>query len=117
MHSFKKRKISKRGTHPNSLKNLHNGKQGRPKGSKNHDGLGAVLTMLKDLVSEEKNLKKLREHFQILFDQSPAGFCSKFILPLLPKNINLDPGAIRSITITGDYAVQEKQNDKGKKDD
>ena len=64
--------------------------KGRKKGSKNHRGLSAVLSMLENLVSEEKNLNKLKKDFQEAFDRNPKKFYYKFIMPLLPKNIKHD---------------------------
>lgn len=72
---------------------------GRPKGSKNHDGLQAVLNMLKGLISEDKNLEKLKNEMQTAFNKHPLGFYYKFIMPLLPKNIEipLDAGSVNII--------------------
>lgn len=66
---------------------------GRPKGAKNHDGLTAVLNMLKGLISEEKNLETLKNEMQMAFNKHPLGFYYKFVMPLFPKNVDLNvPG-------------------------
>ncbi|MBA7484604.1 hypothetical protein ES707_20134 [subsurface metagenome] len=82
-----KRKI-KKSVHPNSLANLKS-HPGRPKGVKNHDGLTAVLNMLKGLISEDKNLKQLKNEMQVAFNKHPLGFYYKFVMPLFPKNVDI----------------------------
>ena len=63
---------------------------GRNKGVKNHDGLQAVLNMLKGLISKEKNLKLLESKMQAALNANPLGFYYKYVMPLLPKNIVLE---------------------------
>jgi len=79
-----------RNMNPNSLKNLTPGGPGRPPGSKNHDGLGTVLQMLKDMVSEKQNIETLRIHMQTMFDKNPTGFFVKILMPLFPKTVSVD---------------------------
>lgn len=62
---------------------------GRPKGSKNHDGLNDVLNMLKDFISDKKNIEALKKDFQTKFNSNPSGFFYKMVMPLLPKNIDV----------------------------
>ena len=81
-----------RGENPKSKVNLIS-HPGRPKGVKNHDGLQAVLNMFKDLISKESNLKKLEKAMQLAFDKQPLYFYSKYVMPILPRDIKLDtPG-------------------------
>lgn len=83
-------KIHKHGKHPNSIANLKH--TGRPKGTKNHDGLQVVLNMLKDFIEEKNNLEKLKKDFQKKFNSNPSGFYYKMIMPLLPKNVDITSG-------------------------
>ena len=63
---------------------------GRPTGSKNHDGLQAVLSMLKDLVSKDDNLKKLEETLQEELNKHPMRFYRSIVMPLFPRNISIE---------------------------
>ena len=66
------------------------GNMGKPKGSKNHDGLQAVLSMLKDLVSKDDNLKKLETTLQEELDKHPMRFYRSIVMPLFPRNISIE---------------------------
>jgi len=66
---------------------------------KGHSGFkpkGAVhwqtrtLQEVAKVMKKQKNLKALVKHFQELFDNNPAGFFLKFVMPFLPKNVVLD---------------------------
>ena len=72
---------------------------GRQKGTKNHDGLGAVLQMLKDLVSEKKNINRIKSSMQEAINKRPLHFYHTYIMPLLPKSIAIDPGEGNDMTI------------------
>ena len=82
---------------------------GRDKGVKNHDGLTAVLNMLKGLISEEKNLELLKNEMQMAFNEHPLGFYYKFIMPLYPKSINLDTPGDLLFQISKSYKPKVKK--------
>jgi len=91
---------------------------GRPKGIKNHDGLQAVLKMLKDFISTEDNLLKLRNDFQLKFDKNPTKFYSSLIMPLISKTIDIDTPKTEDaidrleFILSGRYEQQSKQKKK-----
>lgn len=86
---------------------------GRPKGAKNHDGLQAVLNMFKDLISKESNLKKLEIALQANFDKQPLYFYYKYVMPILPKNIEI-PVDASSISIIFNNVKSLPKGDKKK---
>jgi hypothetical protein len=77
--------------------NGHKKLGGRTKGTKNHNGLGIVFDLLEDFIIEGKNLERLKEDFQKKFNQNPTGFYFKLIMPMLPKNINIEGGPLSVI--------------------
>ena len=86
------------------------GGPGRPPGSKNHDGLQAVLTMLKDLVSREDNIKKIETAMQEALDKQPLGFYYKFVMPMLPKTVDLAGSEGGIMYIIPERIVPKKNN-------
>lgn len=48
-------------------------------------GRRAALQVLDSLLSEEHNLRKLRDALQERFDMDPVGFFTKLVMPLLPQ--------------------------------
>jgi len=60
---------------------------GRPKDS--FAGRHQALIVLDKVMAEAKNKKKLAEKFQDAFDSNPLAFFRTYIMPLLPRNINL----------------------------
>lgn len=63
------------------------GNPGRPHGA--IGGRHKALNALDEMVNKEPNIKKLQAHWQKLFDKNPAGFWLKFVVPLLPKGVNI----------------------------
>ena len=110
----KNRKVSKK-----SLANLKGVKgeagPGRPKGSKNHDGLNDVLNMLKDFISDKKNLEALKKDFQQKFNSNPSGFYYKMVMPLLPKTIDINPSETMSAYIGTMQQIFSKAENGAKK--
>ena len=80
---------------------------GREKGSLNHNGLTACLNTLKEVVSREDNIKLLKTHFDKALKKSPLDFYYKFVMPLLPKNIDI---GLKEDTLASLIAVWEKNN-------
>lgn len=72
------------------------GGPGRPKGSRNHDGLNVVLDMLKGFISDKKNILTLKNDFQVKFDKNPTRFYSSLIMPLLPKTIDIETSQVEN---------------------
>lgn len=73
--------------------------EGRPKDS--FTGRHQALIVLDKVMAEAKNKKKLEEKFQQAFDSNPLAFFRTYIMPLLPRNINLkqdlEPAIIKII--------------------
>lgn len=67
---------------------LEKGGPGRPKGSVS--GRSRCVQILDEMMSDAGNEQLLKEDLQKLFKQNPAGFYLKFIVPLIPKDVNLD---------------------------
>ena len=80
---------------------------GRPEGSLNHNGLTACLNALKEVASREDNIKLLKTHFDKALKKSPLDFYYKFVMPLLPKNIDI---GLKEDTLASLIAVWEKNN-------
>ena len=110
-----KQRKSGRGTNPKSLENLKS-HPGRPKGSKNRDGLGSVLQMLKDLVTEKKNMDKIKKAMQTAINKNPLGFYYRFVMPLYSKTIDLNaPDLMGSYTETMREIFNKAENGAKKK--
>ena len=63
------------------------GGPGRPRG--NYGGRTLALLTLDRVLAQEKNQEKLAIAFPKEFDENPLGFFTTFVMPLLPKDINL----------------------------
>ena len=72
------------------------GNPGKPKGAIHWQT--RTLEEVAKVVKKQKNLKALGKHFQELFDKNPAGFFLKFVMPFLPKNLNIDMNMTGDIT-------------------
>ena len=71
---------------------------GRPLGSKNHNGLTACLHAIEKIVTEEVNIKLLQKQVAKEWKTNPLKFYYKYCMPLLPKNMNIDlPGIVEAI--------------------
>ena len=95
------------------------GQSGNPKGkqpgTKNHDGLNDVLNMLKDFISDKKNLEALKKDFQQKFNSNPSGFYYKMVMPLLPKTIDINPSETMSAYIGTMQQIFSKAENGAKK--
>lgn len=101
---------AKKGTTRDDKGKFVNGHHvGRPQGSKNHNGLNAVLNMLKELVSKEDNLEKIKVAMQKALNEQPLGFYYKFIMPLFPKNVDIDLGAEITYIISKDFVPEDEK--------
>lgn len=99
-------------TKNNQINNLgkygKTGGPGRPKGKPNYDGLTACLNALKEVVSKEENIKLLEKHFDSALKKNPLGFYYRFVMPLLPKNIDI---GLKENTLASLIEVWEKNNE------
>jgi len=74
--------------------------------------------MLKDFISTEDNLLKLRNDFQLKFDKNPTKFYSSLIMPLISKTIDIDTPKTEDaidrleFILSGRYEQQSKQKKK-----
>ena len=78
--------------------------KGKPKGILNHNGLTACLDALKEVASKEENIKLLKESFNASMKENPEKFYLTFIMPLLPKNIDI---GLRKDTLTDLFNIME----------
>lgn len=68
---------------------------GRPRGIKNKKTAGRVLAMraLDEMLEVSDNVLLLRQHMAIEFRRDPIAFYERFVMPLLPRNAQLQlPG-------------------------
>jgi hypothetical protein len=65
-----------------------------------------ALAVLDKLLNEEPNKEKLRVALQEMFDAAPAKFFLNVIIPLLPKDRNINVSSTESTPRTADQIVR-----------
>jgi hypothetical protein len=65
-----------------------------------------ALAVLDKLLNEEPNKEKLRIALQEMFDAAPAKFFLNVIIPLLPKDRNINVSSTEATPRTADQIVQ-----------
>ena len=66
------------------------GNPGGPGKGRAPSGRTKALNVLDALLGEEKNLKLLKKSFLDKFMENPADFFKTYVMPLIPKNVQLD---------------------------
>ena len=70
---------------------MRKGGPGRPKGS---SGRTKALAVLDGVIGKASNRKVLRESLQQRFDEAPDKFWKEYVVPLLPKEMQIDVNAM-----------------------
>jgi len=78
------------GQHPNSQENLRQGGPGRPRGSKNHNGMTYVLKQLVAVMAEEENVARMKDWMQEKIRTAPQWAWNHIYLPLSPKSLDIN---------------------------
>jgi len=84
------------------------GQSGNPAGGVS--GRTKALGVLDSIMADKGNQEKFREHMQQLFDKSPAAFWERFVVPLLPKQAQIDINAQQTLKLAYDDSatIQER---------